>query len=258
MCAAGLDQVVGGPEVARGAQPDVHAELAAADHQRVAHVVARVPEVAEGDLAQVLLAVLGHGEHVGQDLRRVELVGQAVPHRHAGVLREGLDVLLGGAAVLDGVEGAAEDSRGVLHRLLVADLGAAGSEVGHVRALVLRGDLERGASPRRGLLEDQGDVLAGEARLLVAGVLRGLEVGGELEQEAQLVGGEVELLEEAPVAEVEGQWRSFAQAVASTAGVAMEGATAAQDELDELFDHDQGGRDADADAPLGEAQPSGA
>ena len=119
------------------------------------------------------------------------------------------------------VERATEDSCGVLHRLLVADLRTAGREVGDVRALVLRRDLEGRAGPRRGLLEDHRDVLAGEAGLLVAGVLGRFEVGSELEQEAQLVRGEVELLEEAPVAEVERQRRSFAQAVASTAGLVV-------------------------------------
>ena len=39
----------------------------------------------------------------------MELVGQPVPHGHAGVLGERLDVLLGRAAVLDPVEGAPED-----------------------------------------------------------------------------------------------------------------------------------------------------
>ena len=133
----------------------------------------------------------------------MELVGQPVPDRHPGVLGQGLHGLLGEAAVLDAVEGAAEHPGGVLHRLLVPDLGAARLQVGDVRALVLRGHLEGGAGARRRLLEDQRDVLAGEARLLVAAVLGRLEVGGQPEQEPQLLGGEVELLEEAAVAKVE-------------------------------------------------------
>jgi hypothetical protein len=204
---AGVDEAVLRPPVTRGAQPHVHAVLAAADHQRVPHVVPGVAQVAVADLTQVLLAVLGHRQHVGQDLGRVELVGESVPHRDPGVLGKRLHRLLREPAVLDAVEGAPEHSGGVLHRLLVTDLGAAGLEVGDVRALVLRGHLERGASASRGLLEDERDLLPGEVRLLVPGVLGGLQVGSELEQEPQLLGGEVQLLEEVAVAEVEGHRR---------------------------------------------------
>ena len=62
--------------------------------------------------------------------------------------------LLAVAAVLDRVVDAAEHAGGVLHRLLVADLDPARPEVGHVGTLVVGGDLERGARPGRGLLED--------------------------------------------------------------------------------------------------------
>src|ERR671912_445180 len=48
--ATGLDQVLGGPQVLGGAQPDVHAELAAGDHQRIAHVVAGIPQVTVAEL----------------------------------------------------------------------------------------------------------------------------------------------------------------------------------------------------------------
>jgi hypothetical protein len=69
--------------------------------------------------------------------------------------------------------------------------------------LVLRGHLERRPGPGGRLLEDECDVLARQSSPLIAGVLGGLEIGGELEQELQLVGTEVQLLEEAAVAEVE-------------------------------------------------------
>ena len=74
------------------------------------------------------------------------------------------------------VETLAEHAGGVLHRLLVADLRAAGPEGGDVCTLVLRRHLEGRAGPGRGLLEDQRDVLAGQVRALVAAVLRCLQV----------------------------------------------------------------------------------
>ena len=107
----------------------------------------------------------------------MELIGQPVPDRHAGVLGELLDDLLSVAAVLDRVVDPTQDTRRVLHRLLVADLRSAGPEVGDVGALVVGGDFERDARPGGGLLEDDGDVLALEARLFVAGVFGGLQIG---------------------------------------------------------------------------------
>ena len=178
-------------------------ELRAADQERVAHVVAGVAEVAVRDLGQRLVRELEHRQDVGEDLGRVELVGQAVPDRHAGELGELVDDLLAVAAVLDRVVDPAEHAGRVLHRLLVADLGPARAEVGHVRALVVRRDLERDARPGRGLLEDDRDVLAVQARLLVAAVLRPLQVAGQVEQEADLARREVQQRLEAAVPQVE-------------------------------------------------------
>jgi hypothetical protein len=64
----------------------------------------------------------------------------------------------------------------------VADLRAGGIEVGHVRALVVAGDLEGAARAGRGLLEDQADLLALEVLLLGARVLGALEIAREIEQ----------------------------------------------------------------------------
>ena len=97
--------------------------------------------------------MVAHGQDVGEHLGRVPAVGQPVPHRHPGVLAEGLDGLLGEPAELDAVEHAAEHPRGVLHRLLVPSWDSSGPEVGDVRALVVRGDLEGRTGPGRGLLE---------------------------------------------------------------------------------------------------------
>ena len=49
------------------------------------------PEEGERDLVVRLAGVLAHREHVAQGLGGVPLVGQPVPHRHAGVRRQRLD-----------------------------------------------------------------------------------------------------------------------------------------------------------------------
>ena len=191
------------PEVLRGAEAHVHAQLGRADHERVAHVVAGVAEVAERDLGDPLVHQFGHRQDVGQDLRRVELVGQAVPRGNAGVLAELLDRVLREAAVLDAVVHPAEHAGGVPHRFLVADLRAAGPEIRDVGALVVGCHLERRASPGGRLLEDHRDVLALESLLFIARVLRGLEIGGELQEEPDLLGGDVEQRRETSISQVE-------------------------------------------------------
>ena len=101
----------------------------------------------------------------------MELVGQAIPHRHAGVLGQDLHRLLGEAAILDAVVHAAQHRAVSFTDLLVADLRARWAQVRDMRALVIGRHFERGAGAGGGLLEDQGDVLALESLLLVAAVL---------------------------------------------------------------------------------------
>jgi hypothetical protein len=45
----------------------------------------------------------------------VELVGQAIPHRHAGKLRQGFDDFLTVTAILNAVVHAAQHARGVFN-----------------------------------------------------------------------------------------------------------------------------------------------
>ena len=91
--------------------------------------------------------MVAHGEDVGQHLGGVPLAGQAVPHRHPRVAAEDLGGLLGEAPVGDAVEHAAEDPRHVPGRFPAAQVRFAGAQVADVRALVVRGDLERGPDP---------------------------------------------------------------------------------------------------------------
>ena len=73
---------------------------------------------------------LAHGHEVGERLRRMGLVGQAVVDGNAGERGKLLGRLLAEAAVFDGVVDPAEHARRVLHGFLVADLAAGGAEIG--------------------------------------------------------------------------------------------------------------------------------
>ena len=155
----------------------VHPCPAGADQQQgVAHVVARIAQIGVADLVQRLVAVLAHGHDVGDHLRRMVFVGQAVVDRHAGVARQLLDDLPLETTVFDGVVQPSEHPRGVLHAFLVADLRGVGVDVGDVGALIVGGHLEGAAGSRGGLLEDQRDVLALEMLALGTAVLGALEV----------------------------------------------------------------------------------
>ena len=167
------------------------AELSADVHEAVGDVVARVAAEDELALAERLLGVLHQRQDIGKRLGGVVNVGQAVPNGNARVGGETLDDLLVVAAVLDAVVEAAQDLGGVNHRFLLAHLGRLGIEEGDACAFIISGDLERAAGAGRGLFKQQHDVLAGEQVAADAGALFGLEVSGEIEHIADLVGGEV-------------------------------------------------------------------
>ena len=131
-------------------------------------------------------------------------VGQAVPHGHAGVGGKPLDDRLIVAAVLDAVEEAAEDLRGIGHRFLLAHLGGLGVEERDVRALVVGGDLKRAAGAGGGLFKQQHDVLAGEQIAADTGALFRLEIGGEVEHIADLIRGEILQSEKGTAFEIDG------------------------------------------------------
>ena len=175
-----------------GAGGEVQAHLGTAHHQAVAHVVAGVAEVDEVDALQ-LAEVLPDGEEVGQNLGGVELVGQAVPHGHPGVVGQVFHDLLAVAAVLDAVKHAAQHPGGVGDGLLLADLAARGVQVGHFHAQIVSGDLKAAAGAGGGLFKDQGDVLARQLVVVAdAGLFLGLEVGGEVQQLLDLGRGVVQ------------------------------------------------------------------
>ena len=100
----------------RGHQAQIQPGQRRRFQHRVAHVVARVARVDQRHLVKRLARqVLLHGQQVRQQLRRVELVGQPVPHRHARILRQRFDDFLAVPAILNAVVHPPEHARGVLN-----------------------------------------------------------------------------------------------------------------------------------------------
>ena len=75
-----------------------------------------------------------------------------------------------------------------------------GPKIGYMGTLVVGSHLKGAAGAGGGLFEDQGDVLALQPLLLIAAVLGCFQIRRQLEQELELFRGEVQFLEEIPVA----------------------------------------------------------
>src|SRR5690606_8270000 len=197
------NQILFRPEGFRSDQANIHTHLGGTDHQGVAHVVAGITQVGELDLIQTFaLAVLQHGHEVSQDLGRVEFVGQAVPDRHTGMGAQLFHDLLTVATVFDAVIHAPQYTGGVLHGLLVTDLGTAWAEVRNLSALVEGRHFKRTAGAGGGLLEDQGDVLAGQVFALIATVFGFFQVDGEIDHVLDFAWGEVQQFQEVTVTQI--------------------------------------------------------
>src|SRR5690606_34992321 len=100
---------------------------------------------------------------IGESLGGMELVGESVVDRNAGVLREYLDGFLAVASKLDRIEHPAENAGGVLYALLDAEMNVVGREENGVAAFFGKGGLERAARSVRAFFENEGDILAGKA-----------------------------------------------------------------------------------------------
>ena len=181
----------------------VHTHLGSADHPGVTHVVPHVAGEHHLHLVQGLVAVLLNGHHVRQDLGGVVRVGEAVPHGHAGVFGQVLHGLLVVAPVLDAVKKPAQHLGGVLQGLLLAHLGAARVQIGDMGPLLGGRHLEGAAGAGGGLFKQQHDVLALEGRVADAGPALGFQVVAQVQEIADLRGGEVLERQEAPAFQID-------------------------------------------------------
>ncbi|SCI64335.1 Uncharacterised protein [uncultured Blautia sp.] len=181
----------------------MHTHLGGADHPGVAHIVPHVAGEHHLHLVQGLVAVLLNGHHVRQDLGGVVCVGETVPDGHTGVLRQILHHLLVVAPVLDAVEKPAQHFGGVLQRLLLAHLAAAGVQIGDVAPLLGSSHLEGAAGAGGGLFKQQHDVLALKGWVADAGPALGLQVVAQVQEITDLRGGEVFQSQKTPAFQID-------------------------------------------------------
>ena len=141
-----------------------------------------------------LALVLAHGQQVGEQLAGVEVVGEGVDDRDAGVRRHLVDARLRVGAPDDDRGLAAEHPGHVGDRLAHADAGQLAVDEHRVAAELGDAGGERRLGAQGGLVEDHRDRARAGERLRV--VRRGLERGGQVQHPALLLGAQVVVAEE--------------------------------------------------------------
>ena len=159
----------------------------AAEHDERARDVVAVADVGELEPLEAAEG-LAQREQVGQRLARVVAGGEHVEDRDRALGGELLEQRVGPGAHADGVDVAREHERGVPDRLAARELHLVGAQDHRVAAELDDAGLEGHARARRGLLEDERDDAVAQR---VGRARRGLELGGAVEQRAQLVGAQL-------------------------------------------------------------------
>ena len=139
-----LYQFLGREKGLRCHDAKIHAHFGRPDHQGIGHVVAAVAHIGEDDSLQPPLG-FEHGHEIGQDLGGVVEIGQPVPDRDPGVLRQPLHGFMLEAAELDAIEHPAQNARRVLDRFLFPQLDVVLAQVFRVGAFINAGHHEGAA-----------------------------------------------------------------------------------------------------------------
>ena len=185
-----------GPVLFRRAGDKVHAHLGTADHERIAHVVTGVAHIDKLNAFQITEVFLD-GQEVGQDLGGMELIGEAIPDRNAGILREIFHDILTETAVFNAVIHAAQNTGGIGNTFLFTDLASGGIQISAVHSQIIGGNLKRATGTGAGLFKDQGNVFPGTAGMRNACFLFGLKVSSKIQERRDLIGSKIKKLQEA-------------------------------------------------------------
>ena len=165
---------------------ELHARELGGEHERIGDVAPAVAVEGHSDRLVDAPAVLFDRHEVGEDLARVEVVGESVYDRYGRHARQLFDALVREGADHDPVEIAAEDVRGVADGLAAADLHLGLIEIERTPAEFAHADFEGDPRPGRRLGEDQPDALSGERSVLDFTAFA-FELGGEFEDRLQIV-----------------------------------------------------------------------
>ena len=140
--------------------------------------------------------MLTDGEEIRQDLGRMEFVGQAVPHRNAGVMGQFLHDLLAESAVLDAVKHTAENTGGIRGAFLLTHLGTGGSQVHRMHTQISRRYFKSAAGTGAVFLKQKSNALALAEAMRDAGLFLRLKIGGKIQKTRNLRRGKIQQLQE--------------------------------------------------------------
>ena len=124
------------PERFRRDGAEVEAHFGGANHEGIAHVVAGIAEIGEFN-APEMSEMFPNRKKIGEHLRRMIEIGEAVPNRDAGIAGKDFRSFLREAAELDAVIEAAEQARRVLDAFVLSHLRGRGAQISHVHSQVI-------------------------------------------------------------------------------------------------------------------------
>ncbi|MNZ19121.1 hypothetical protein D3C78_361450 [compost metagenome] len=132
--------------------------------------------------------MLEEGLHVGQQLAGVQVVGQAVDYRHAGIGGELGEVAVGEGADHHRIDHPRHHLGAVGDRLAAAELGVARREEDRLAAELDHAGLEGNPGPGRGLLEDHAQYAVLQGFVEDSSITQVLQLAAAADQADQFVG----------------------------------------------------------------------
>ena len=127
----------------------------------------------------------------------MELIGEAIPDRNAGILRQVFHNILTVTTVFNAVIHTAQNTGGIGNTFFFADLASRRIQIGAVHSQIISGNLKRATGTGAGFFEDQGNVFPGTAGMRNACFPFCLQVGSQIKQGRDLSGGKIKKLQEA-------------------------------------------------------------
>ena len=144
--------------------------------------------------------MLEEGLHVGQQLAGVQVIGQAVDHRDAGVACELGQGAVGEGADHHGVEHARHDDGAIANGFAAAQLGIAWRQEDRLAAQLDHAGFEGQAGTGRGLFEDHAQHTILQGLEEYAAVTQVLQLDASTDHTDQLIGRAIHQGEKVPCA----------------------------------------------------------
>ena len=123
-----IDQSLIWMQLTRRQNAEIKSHNSRADHQRICHIVAAIAN--KHQLSSLQFSdMLFNCHEVCQNLRRVKLIGQSIPHWNASVTRQFLNSRVIKTAELNPIKHSTQNLSGIFNRLFLTQLNIIFTEV---------------------------------------------------------------------------------------------------------------------------------